>query len=134
MPNGSIARVRPRSGVLTMRLPLVVLAVWTLLAATAGAQTVPSPHPSLSPSHHASPAPKRTPFMSFSYSGGGNTGTGTMSGAGCGSPKTAAAAQQSVNPVTGVKSSTLVAVPIGGGNVQSATNKANQAEACAHGH
>jgi hypothetical protein len=117
-----------------MRLPLVVLAVWTLLAATAGAQTVPSPHPSLSPSHHASPAPKRTPFMSFSYSGGGNTGTGTMSGAGCGSPKTAAAAQQSVNPVTGVKSSTLVAVPIGGGNVQSATNKANQAEACAHGH
>jgi hypothetical protein len=119
-----------------MRFPFVLAAAYALLTAVAGAQVTPPPlpHASAKPSHHASPRPKVTPLMTFSFSGGGKQGTSTMSGAGCGNAKTAAAAQQSVNPVTGVKSSTLVAVPIGGGNAVSSTTKAQQAEACAHGH
>ena len=123
-------------GAMTLAPIRMLLAALTLLAA--GAVPAFAQQPSPVPTHHhhgATPAPRKTPFMTFSDPGASARGPGSMAGTGCQSGRNIANAQHSVNPVTGVKSSTIVSVPLtnGSGSIASSTTKAQQSEACAHG-
>lgn len=110
-----------------MRSSLVAFAALIVLAAGPALAQSPVPH------NGATPHPKKTPFMTFTHPSAGKT-AGPVSGSECVSGRGANAAQNTVNPITGQKTTTIVAIPVGGGNVQSATTHAQQASACAHGH
>jgi hypothetical protein len=57
-----------------------------------------------------------------------------LTGAGCNGPR-ANAALTNTNPITGrPQAAPIVQIPIGGGNVASATNRAQQNQACLHPH
>jgi hypothetical protein len=61
-------------------------------------------------------------------------GQSKLTGAGCIGPR-ANAAQAATNPITGrPQAAPIVAIPIGGGNVATATNRAQQNQACLHPH
>jgi hypothetical protein len=106
--------------------PLTVLLI-ALLSAAAFAQASDVPHKHNATLHHSQPMTLTNP--------GASSSTSTMSGAGCGGPR-ANAAQTAINPITGQpQAAPIVAVPLtkGAGTVASATNHAQQAQACAHG-
>lgn len=111
-----------------MRLALLITALVAVAAAVpAGAQTpAPKPHGALV--HKAKPLTFSNP-RNPKYNPGIRTGRDCISGRG------ANAGQQTVDPVTGKpRAATIVSIPIGngGGNVASATTKAQQAQACGH--
>jgi hypothetical protein len=61
-------------------------------------------------------------------------GQSKLTGAGCIGPRVNAA-QAATNPITGrPQAAPIVAIPIGGGSIASATNRAQQNQACIHPH
>jgi hypothetical protein len=99
---------------------VVALAPGIVLGAT------PAPHASSAMSHHVQPS-LRNP--------GARTGQPTMNGQGCISGHNANASQTAVNPITGkAQAKPIIEIPLGkgAGSVASATNRAQQHQACAH--
>jgi hypothetical protein len=109
-----------------MRFALLA-AFGALMAAPAGAQTPPPGHVY----HHTAVQHQASPMRFTNPSGG--SGPHPMNGQGCIGPH-ANAAQTTINPINGKpQAATIVAIPLskGAGGVASATNRAQQAQACA---
>jgi hypothetical protein len=106
-----------------MRAALILVAV---VALTPGVAWAASPSPSASGvMYHKVAMPLTNP-------GNGKQGQPTMGGAGCIGPH-ANAGQTAVNPVSGKpQPAPIIAIPLNGGNVASATNRAQQSYACGH--
>jgi hypothetical protein len=111
--------------------------VLTAFIALAGA--VPAAAQAPAPSAHPTGAVgvRKVPVTNLQNPANRKTNGRTMSGQGCISGPTSVRAQNTINPVTGQpQAATIVSVPLGrgGGSVASATTRAQQTQACAHGH
>jgi hypothetical protein len=107
---------------------VLTLFLTATLSAAAFGQASDVPHKHDATLHHSRPMVLKNP--------GASSNTSTMSGQGCIGPR-ANAAQTAINPINGQKQAApIVAVPLtsGAGTVASATNRAQQNQACVHGH
>jgi hypothetical protein len=105
-----------------------VIGLVALIALTAGSAFGATP----------SPAPagvmERKVATPLTNPGRHHVGTSSLTGAGCIGPR-ANAAQTRTNPITGQpQAAPIIEIPIGGGSVANATNRAQQNQACLHPH
>ncbi len=105
----------------------------TVLAAVATAAPIaaqtPSPHPT------GAMGVRNKHATTLSNPANRKTNAHTMSGRGCISGPNATRAELAVNPITGkAQAAPIVSIPLtkGGGDIASATTRAQQAHACAH--
>ena len=106
----------------------ILLAAVLSAAAFAQENAAPAPHKHNATLHKSKPMTFRNPANRTSNSG-------SMTGQGC-IGQNANAAQTAINPITGKpQAAPIVAVPVtkGAGTVASATQHAQQTQACAHG-